>query len=114
MMRRANWKPEPKSSGIGSSLVYEFAVQHEQLGALFVGQDARIGIWLPPFETHRVREASLLVERLVADPRYRARFPRGLVRIDDNVAPSPSGELPELDEETTSRLRERRVAESLR
>src|SRR5512143_2250428 len=113
MMLRANWKPEPRPSRIGSTLVCEFAIQHEQLSALFVGQDSEIGIWLPALETHHVRETSLLVEPLVADPRHRARFPRGPVRIDDNVAPSPAGRLPELDEEKASRLRKRRVAESL-
>src|SRR2546430_5925028 len=94
MMLRASREAQPTPRSVRSGFVAELALEDKQLGTLLIGYDAQVCFGLPTFEAHQVREASLLIERLVSDCRNRARLPSELVGVDDDVAAFPPRELP--------------------
>jgi hypothetical protein len=98
MMLRTSREAQPTPCGVRSGFVDKLALEDKQLGALLIGDDAQVCLGLPTFEAHQVREAGLLIERLVSDCRNRARLPSELVGVDDDVATPPARELPQLDE----------------
>ena len=93
-MLRASREAQPTPRRVRSGFVDKPALEDKQLGALRIGDDAQVCLGLPSFEVHQVREAGLLVERLVDHARNRAGLPSEPVGIDDYVAPFPSRELP--------------------
>src|SRR5437870_12821052 len=114
MMLRASGEAQPTPRGVRSSFVDKLALEDKQLGALRIGDDAQVCLGLPSFEVHQVREAGLLVERLVSDCRNRAQLPGELVGVDDDVAAFPARELPQLDEQDAAGFRKRCMAKAFR
>src|SRR2546426_2847647 len=114
MMLRASREAQPTSRRVRSGFVDKLALEDKQLGTLLIGDDAQVCPGLPTFEAHQVREAGLLVERLVCNDRNRARLPGELVGVDDDVAAFAARELPQLDEQDAARLRKRCMAKALR
>src|SRR5438876_11877039 len=114
MMLRTSREAQPAPCRVRSGFVDKLALEDKQLGALLIGDDARVCLGLPSLEAHPIREAGLLVERLVSDCRNRARLPGELVGVDDDVAAFPARELPQLDEQDAARLRKRCMAKALR
>src|SRR5438876_8902883 len=114
MMLRASREAQPAPRRVRSGFVAELALEDKQLGTLLIGYDAQVCFGLPSFEAHQVREAGLLVERLVSDCRNRARLPGKLVGVDDDVAALPARELPQLDEQDAAGFRKRCMAKAFR
>src|SRR5947208_16290581 len=104
MMLRTGREAQPASRRVRSGFVDKPALEDKQLGALLIGDDAQVCLGLPSFEAHQVREAGLLVERLVSDCRNRARLPGKLVGADDDVAALPARELPQLHAQEAASL----------
>src|SRR5256885_13760700 len=104
MMLRTSREAQPTPRRVRSGFVDKPALEDKQLGTLLIGDDAQVCLGLPTFEAHQVREASLLVERLVCNARNRARLPSELVGVDDDVAAFPARELPQLDEQDAARF----------
>src|SRR6266513_1229786 len=94
MMLRTRREPKPTPRRVRSGFVGKLALEDKQLGTLLIGDDAQVCVGLPAFETHQVREAGLLVERLVSYGWNRARLPSELVGVDNDVAPFPTRKLP--------------------
>ena len=92
-MSRAGGKAQPASRRVRSHFVGKLALEYEQLGTLFVGDDSEVRLPLPEFETHSVREAGLLVERLVSNGWNGAWLPYELFSVEDDVAPVRAWEL---------------------
>src|SRR2546428_7953928 len=103
MMLRTSREVQPTPRSVRSGFVAELALEDKQLGALRIGDDAEVCFGLPTLEAHQVREASLLVERLVCNARNRARLPSELVGVDDVVAAFAARELPQLDDQEAPR-----------
>src|SRR5437879_6976074 len=114
MMLRTSREAQPTPRSVRSGFVAELALEDKHLGTLLIGYDAQVCFGLPTFEAHQVREAGLLIERLVSDCRNRARLPGELVGVDDDVAAFAARELPQLDEQDAARLRKRCMAKALR
>src|SRR2546422_5771420 len=114
MMLRTSREAQPAPCRVRSGFVDKPALEDKQLGALRIGDDAQVCLGLPSLEAHQVREAGLLIERLVSDCRNRARLPGELVGIDDDVAAFAARELPQLDEQDAARLRKRCMAKAFR
>src|SRR6266850_5840617 len=114
MMLRAGREAEPAPLRVRSGFVGKLALEDKQLGTLLIGDDAQVCLGPPAFEAHQVREAGLLVERLVSYGRNRARLPGELVGVEDDVAAFAARELPQLDEQDAARLRKRCMAKALR
>jgi hypothetical protein len=81
---------------------------------LLIGDDSKVCLRLPTLEAHQIREAGLLVERLVSYGRNRARLPRELVGVDGYVESFPTRELLQLHEQDATRFRERGMAKAFR
>jgi hypothetical protein len=81
---------------------------------LLIGDDSKVCLRVPTLEAHQVREAGLLVERLVSYGRNRARLPRELVGVDGYVAPFPTRELPQLHEQDATSFRKGGMAKAFR
>ena len=94
MMLRTSREAQPVPRRIRSGFVDKFALEDKQLGTLLIGDDAQVCLGLPTFEAHQVREAGLVVERLVSYRRNRARLPSELVGVSDDVAPFAARKLP--------------------
>src|SRR5438128_617604 len=112
MMLRTRRQAQPVPRRVRSGFVGKLALEDKQLGTLLVGDDAQVCLGLPSFEVHQVREAGLLVERLVSYARNRAPLPGKLVGVDDEVAAFAARELPQLDEQDAARLRKRCMAKA--
>src|SRR5437667_10207987 len=114
MMLRTSREAQPTSRRVRSGFVDKPALEDKQLGALLIGDTAQVCLGLPTLEAHQVREAGLLIERLVSDCRNRARLPGELVGVDDDVAAFPARELPQFDEQDAAGLRKRCMAKAFR
>ena len=75
MMRPARGQAQPAALGVVTGLVAECSLEHEQLGAVRIRNDARIRARLPALQPHRILEARLLVQRFQFDTGNRARLP---------------------------------------
>lgn len=111
-MRRAYREAQPAAFGIGAGFVGKLTFEHEQLGALLIGEGAEIRLWRPSFKTNDIREAVLLVERFVADGSILTGLPVELTGVDDHVAPFLPRKLPQLHEQDAAGFRKRGMAKT--
>src|SRR6185369_1896574 len=109
---RRQTQPEP--FGVGTRLVGELALEHEELHALVIRRRSRVGAGTPAFESCDVRETGLLVEGPQVNSRDGACHPGKLCGLQNHMLPVAAGELPQLHEQHATRVREWGMTEALR